>query len=379
MKDHRVPSYRLHRPSGQAVVTLSDRDHYLGPWNTAASKDEYDRLIGEWLANGRNLPANGCNDSLTITEVVAAYWEFAKGYYVKDGKPTGQLPGVKVALRILRQRYGKTLAREFSPLSLKALQDQMIEAGHCRRYINDNCGRIKRMFKWAVAQEMVPVAVYQALSTVPSLKRGRTIARESDPVRPVSDADVNAALPFMSGVVRAMVQIQRLTGCRPGEIRIMRPCDVATESDEWMFRPRTHKTEHREEERRIYIGPKAQAILRPFLQRDGEEYCFSPAESVAELLGRQNGVSNGRPKHSRKPGRHYTKDSYNRAIARACRKARIDPWSPNQLRHSRATELRSQFGLEAAQTVLGHSQADVTQVYAERDFDLARRIMLDIG
>ena len=41
----RVPSYRHHRPSGQAVVTLDGRDFYLGPWNSHASKDNYDRLI----------------------------------------------------------------------------------------------------------------------------------------------------------------------------------------------------------------------------------------------------------------------------------------------------------------------------------------------
>ena len=42
-------------------------------------------------------------------------------------------------------------------------------------------------------------------------------------------------------------------------------------------------------------------------------------------------------------------------------------WAPNRLRHTRATEVRKQFGLEAAQVILGHAKADVTQVYAERD------------
>ena len=38
----------------------------------------------------------------------------------------------------------------------------------------------------------------------------------------------------------------------------------------------------------------------------------------------------------------------------------IPDWHPNQLRHTRATEVRKQFGLEAAQVVLGHAKADVT-------------------
>ena len=54
-------------------------------------------------------------------------------------------------------------------------------------------------------------------------------------------------------------------------------------------------------------------------------------------------------------------------------------WSPNQLRHAAGTEVRRQFGLEAAQVVLGHSKADVTQVYAERDQALAAEIMQKIG
>ena len=52
----RVPAYRQHKPSGQAVVTLCGKDHYLGRWNTKASRSEYDRLIGEWLAAGRMIP-----------------------------------------------------------------------------------------------------------------------------------------------------------------------------------------------------------------------------------------------------------------------------------------------------------------------------------
>ena len=54
-------------------------------------------------------------------------------------------------------------------------------------------------------------------------------------------------------------------------------------------------------------------------------------------------------------------------------------WSPNQLRHTAATEIRKKFGLEAAQVILGHAAADVTQVYAERDADNAREVVRQIG
>ena len=38
-----------------------------------------------------------------------------------------------------------------------------------------------------------------------------------------------------------------------------------------------------------------------------------------------------------------------------------------------------QFGLEGAQVVLGHAALGVTQVYAERDFEKAARIISQVG
>ncbi len=73
------------------------------------------------------------------------------------------------------------------------------------------------------------------------------------------------------------------------------------------------------------------------------------------------------------------KDSYRAAIQRACRKAGIPEWAPNQLRHTRATRLRELYGIEASQVVLGHSDPQVTTIYAERDFKLAARIMREVG
>jgi integrase len=64
---------------------------------------------------------------------------------------------------------------------------------------------------------------------------------------------------------------------------------------------------------------------------------------------------------------------------RACEKAGVPPWSPLQLRHARASEIRERYGLEASQCVLGHERADVTQIYAERNEALAAEVMAEIG
>lgn len=115
---HALPKYRKHRGSGQAVVTLSGREFYLGPHGTKASKIEYDRLIGEWLANGRN-PLQATSEDVLMVELCLRYWKFAKGYYQKNGRCTKVTPGIKCALRYLKDLYGKTPAAEFGPLALE--------------------------------------------------------------------------------------------------------------------------------------------------------------------------------------------------------------------------------------------------------------------
>ncbi|HUY33672.1 MAG TPA: site-specific integrase [Pirellulales bacterium] len=401
-----TPKYRRHKPSGQAIVCIAGQPIYLGPHGSKESRREYDRLIGEWLAAGRpNAPAPKSDAELTVTELVAAYWRFAKSYYVKDGRPTGTA-GIRVALRFLKRYYGHTAAAAFGPLGLKALQERMVQADQSRRYANDNVDHIRRCFKWAVAQELVPPAVFQGLATLPGLRKGRTAAREPEPVGPVTEAVVEATVPFLPAIVADMVRLQRLTGARPAEVCILRPCDVDRSAEVWTYRPASHKTQHHGRERVILIGPKAQAILLPYMLRDAETYCFAPNETearrnAARREARQSPMtpSQASRRKKRKParpaGNQYSAASYRRAIHRAADKAdakartqdttlpaeqRIVPrWSPNRLRHSAATELRSKYGLEAAQVILGHSQADVTQIYAERDLAKAATIMREVG
>jgi integrase len=310
-------------------------------------------------------------------------------------------------LRLLRQQYGYTLATDFGPLSLKALRQRLIQAGHSRKYINKLVAIVPRAFKWAVAEELLPIRVYEALRTVEGLRKGRTEAHETMPVTPVTDTSVNATLPHLPAVVADMVRFQRLTGARPAEVCLIRPCDVDTSEAVWSYRPESHKTEHHGRDRVIFIGPKGQDVLRPYLLREKTAYCFVPAESERKrnALKREHRQSPITPSQARRqlkrhprraPGDRYSTDSYRRAIARGVEKVNVlrrkesadtgvaDPvlvpdWYPNQLRHSAATEIRKRFGLEAAQVALGHSQADVTQIYAERDLTLAAEVMRKIG
>jgi hypothetical protein len=102
----------------------------------------------------------------------AAYLRFAKERYFKDGRATDELAGIKMVLRFLRDYDGSTDAVKFGPLSLKALRQRMIEADHSRGYINQNVRRIKRIFKWAVSEELVPETVFQVIAAIGFVRHG---------------------------------------------------------------------------------------------------------------------------------------------------------------------------------------------------------------
>ncbi len=203
-----------------------------------------------------------------------------------------------------------------------------------------------------------------------------------------------------------MIQLQRLTGMRPCEAVILRPCDIDRTDTVWIYTPQDHKNRWRGHRKEVPLGPRVQALLAPFLDRSPEEYCFSPQEAMewrrqnlsvhsksdrktpvypSELKAREKAKL---ARRKRKPKRvkrdRYDTDSYRRAInygQQKARKAGVDlpHWHPNQIRHTRATEIRKKFGIEAAQVALGHARADVTQVYAERNSELARRIAMELG
>jgi integrase len=383
----RMPKYRLHKPTGQAVVTIGGRDIYLGRHRSIESQLEYNRLVAEWLASGGRGDAPAAD--LAVTELVVAYVKFADGYYRKSGSPTKEPSNIRLAVRPLLKLYGHTPAREFGPLALKAVREAMIEADICRSEVNRRVGRIVRLFKWAVENELVPASVHHGLKAVAWLRKGRSEARESEPVRPAPEAFVDAVRPHVSRQVWAMIQLQRFTGMRPGEVCQMRTCDLDTSGKAWVYTPGRHKTEHHDRERQIYIGPRAQAILQPWLRTDLGGYLFQPRESMAErrALRRRDRKSKVQPsqesraKQSPKktPGERYTSDSYRQSIQNACNKAGVPHWHPHQLRHNAGTWLRKEFGLDTARIILGHSSPAVTALYAEQDREKAILVMEQVG
>ena len=180
----RTPKYRLHKASGQALVQISGERIYLGKYGTEASKEKYRRLVAEFLAGGQKA-GSGRSTSLSaatavrVNDLILVFSKHAKLRYVKHGQPTSEIRSFRTALRPVRRLYGQELVTNFGPLALIACRQKLIEAGYCRKRINQHIGRIRRVFKWGVARELVPETIWRALCAVEGLRHGE--ATETEP------------------------------------------------------------------------------------------------------------------------------------------------------------------------------------------------------
>lgn len=418
-----VPKLQHHRATRQARVKIAGRDYYCGRWGSKESIAKYHRLLAEYFNGNGAAPVlegkpagrepdhlNGAVQAVTVSprgvhvstsqadtglrlcvcDIAARYLLHAETYY-RDirGRKTSSYDGARMAVRAL-EPYFDVPAVEFGPLRLQSMRALLVEQGRPRVTCNRIVKAVRRLFKWAASQELIPVATSDALATVDPLLAYRTPAPELPPVKPVSDEVLAATIAHLPKVVADMARLHRLTGARPSELCSMRPCDIdRSDADVWAYCPATHKTAWRGEERVIHIGPKAQAILEPYLKRAADAFCFSPRESEEarhkeQRANRKSPVQpsqrNRRSKNPKRPaGDCYTRDSYRRAVQRAAEAAGVHKWFPNQLRHTAGTEIRKLFGMEASQTRLGHKSLDVTQVYAERNLKLSRDVARQIG
>jgi integrase len=427
------PTYRLHRKSGRGRAAWTDAagiEHsklFPGPFKSPESEAAYRRFIREFDTSPQSVTTPNPN-GITVAEVLLAYVDHADSYYrTPTGEHGGELERVNVIVKILDDLYGTTPAAQFGPVALKAVRAEFEARGWCRRSVNQQTERVRRIFKWAVSESLIPVTVYTALTTVAGLKSGRCKAHETEPIRPVDDAIIEATIEHLNRHVAGLLRFMRLTGCRPGEAARVRRSEIDMAGSTWVYRPKQHKNRHRGKSRTIYIGPAAQALLRTFFTTDIDDYLFSPVRATAEIreeraarrktprypshMKRNAAKRVSKPK--RTPAEFYNRIALHTAIARACDKAFPAPaplrqrdgettaqwnarltseqrkelagwqrkhhWHPNQIRHTFATHIRREHGLEAAQVLLGHAKADVTQVYAERDTERATQIISRIG
>jgi integrase len=358
-----LPTYRMHRGSGQAIARINGVDVYLGIHGSPESKAKFQELVRKSMADRAKVDAERgvrLYVDLTVAELASRYLLHAETYYTKRGSHTSQLAIIKLTIGVLLDRHAFLEVKDFGPLSLRGCQDAFVARGLSRNEVNRRVRIIRQIFRWGVSMELLSSTILLGLESVAGLRKGRTSAPDRKKVRPVLESQVEPVLRFVSPQVAAMIQLQYLTGMRPNEVVMMRTADLITSSTTWEYRPEFHKLDHLDVERVIMIGPKAQEILKPWLRPELEAYLFSPAEVVEQLsavarecwneqrerLGDTSGTmdrSQGASKiwgelrqrragnavakgHGKKrqrkrrgaPKDHYTVNSYRRAINRAC-------------------------------------------------------------
>ncbi|MCK4341806.1 MAG: hypothetical protein KAY37_08800 [Phycisphaerae bacterium] len=171
-KSSSIPKLRHHRASGQAAVVLGGKWHYFGTYGTPQVDERYSRIIANGLANERWAPDM---PELSISELVLAYWRYTSVRYVhENGKPRKELAAIRAALRPVKRLFGSIRVEDFGPRALIAVQRELVQNGYCRTIVNDHVRRVRRMFRWATAQELIPPSVYHGLQAVDGLRAGES-------------------------------------------------------------------------------------------------------------------------------------------------------------------------------------------------------------
>lgn len=379
------------------IVPKTRKRIYFGPHGKHDTERKYDAWCSRLLADGAP-PPTASPHCLSVQELARLYIQWAERHYVEDGKPTKTFKLQEAAAYLIADLFADKLGKDVGPSWVETIQGYLLATPsertgkpRVRTGINDCVNRCRQVFRWWARREYIAPEKYAGLRAVESLKQGRDGVEESDPVEPVDQKHVNAVLPFMPPPLRAMVEVQRLSGMRPQDVCGLRPCDIDRSGDIWIYTPPKHKTAHRGHVLVKAIPRAAQALLQPFLDRAADSYCFSPQEAMAwryenqpvygdhqrktplypsETRRRERIKADRRRKKKRVRAKRdrYDTTTYRRAIEYAIKRARkenvaVDDWAPNQLRHSIATEISRDISHQAATRYLGHRHLKTSATY----------------
>ncbi len=367
----KFPKYpkRPHR-SGHARISLRGRDYYLGPWGSPESYAEYARLQAQTVASPGVLPMkqpDGKSSGPITINALAVRW-LADVESKATTITEKELGSVQAAITPLLRLFGPQAAADFTVKKLKLLRQAFVDAswmtpaeradrkrrgmhvGWCRTYANKATQKVRRLFRWAEEDGLVPKGIWAHLGALKALNHASGVREVPERVAADFESQVKPALPFMAPVVKAMVEVQHLIGARPSEVCRMKRSEIDQTSVEgvWLFRPGTHKGSWRGDDLVKVIGPQAQIVLAPWLMAaEPDGYVFPPA------------------KQRYKRG-HYTSEGYGRATFRAAKLAGVKHWTPYCLRYAAGQRAETLGGIAGAAAYLGHRSHETTKGYLER-------------
>ena len=316
----------------------------------------YQSACASWLerqARGDPAPAPGRRGDRPLAALVPDYLAMV-GRRSAQSPSRGRYPTVRTALSHALAKLGARTPATLQAADFEAVRDEILARGVKGPTARDYCKVIRQFLRWAG----VPREVRNEIADLPSPPGGW--GEQSEPVEPVTEAHLATILPHCSPRLAAMLQLQRLTGMRPGEVCGLALGEIDREAAPglWLYRPRRHKKRRLGRERRIWLGPQAQAILTPWLEGKGDDEVIFPSRGGAAY-----------------------RRGYGRAIHTACDRAGVPRFRPNQIRHTTATalELDDPHGLTAAQAVLGHDSPAMTRRYSSALDQLAQEAMRRFG
>jgi integrase len=290
---------------------------------------------------------------------------------------------------------------DFKPRCLKLVREEMIKSRRfCRKTINKYVHFIVAVFGWGVEHDLVLETTWNALKVVKSLPKGHEGTLDHEERQPVHDDVIRRTLPYMPPILRAMVIVQRLTGCRPSEIIKMRVGDIDTSRGNglWYYVPGSYKTARFVGKISFPLGKPEQELIAPYLVgKTPESAVFSPRTAQAERnaekgANRKTKITPSQAvrneERAAKPSRYgdfYSETGYRQAIGYAIAKGnrhlseeqQIPHWYPYQLRHTAATDAENSYGDESAQALLGHRNVNMTKRYSKAQLTQREKLARD--
>lgn len=256
---------------------------------------------------------------------------------------------------------------------LRHVQQQMAASGLVRSTVNARMKRVRRWLRWARLYGYASPAVLEEMACVAPLRAGAVGVKHKAPVRSVDQERMELTAACAGFVLSRAIEVQARTAMRPGELVSMRICHLGPYRDpqdggriqHWLYQPGSHKTEHTGATRGVGLGPEAVLALRAVI-----EARFGQAELAGGVrMPRLGDMTDTRliwPWGCGRSGvapfsEEAAVKSYRDAVRRAARRAGVEPWAPNQIRHKAATFAHRQAGEEVAAQHLGHGDPRTTR------------------
>ena len=363
-----------------------------GTYNSPESKQAYFEAMAEIekaKTDEKKKPKLPKQQQMTVVELVTAFLDYGEIYYRKNGKQTSTFSNYVVASRSLVDMFGKWKIDNFTQNEIFELQNHLDERDDLSRgTVNEYITCVKKFFNWGAERGFVPVDVAGRLAFVKPLKEGRCLSYDLPDVQPVSWEVVEKTLIHLSRVVADMLVMQWETGMRSQDVCWMKWCQIDSSDDIWIYDlKKQHKTSHYGITRYIPLNKKCQDILDRYKDTPEDQFIFSPKKNVKDLADKRsaNRKTKVQPSQIRRKqkqqvrredlvGDAYAVNSYYNAVKRACKKAGVPHWFPNQLKHSFTTHVANTQGEQAAQTLRGHTTVKTTRIYIHEDIEKINKL-----